>query len=185
MRASRRHPRAAASAGLVAGLLLLSCPRGDARAEVYKTPEAFLHEAQDGASPPAAKAIFLTRDLQREVAAVMGHPYKALRIRYWRQADETIWVLDEIGKEEAITIGFVVAGGAIRDTEVLEFRESRGWEIRFPAFTRQFLGARLAAGDELDRPIDGITGATLSVGAYHRLARLALLLHQRVVAGGG
>lgn len=159
---------------------------GAARGEVYKSPEAFVREAaaqaQPGA-PVAAKALFLTRELQRQAAQVLGHPYKALRVRYWRVADETIWVLDEIGKEEDITIGFAVRDAAIRRTEVLEFRETRGWEIRFPSFTRQFLGAGLGPDGELDRPIDGITGATLSVGAYHRLARLALLLHAKAVGG--
>ncbi len=41
---------------------------------------------------------------------------------------------------------------------------------------RQFHQARLTGGRNLDQPIDGITGATLSVRAMTRMARVALLL---------
>ena len=42
----------------------------------------------------------------------------------------------------------------------------------------RFIGAALEEGRELDRPIDSITGATLSVRAMERMAALALLYHQ-------
>ena len=148
------------------------------RAEVYRSPSDFISAA--GGQPDAPGFLLQRRELQQKVDEVLGHPYKTLRVRYWRAEDATIWVLDELGKEEDITIGFVVRGGAIVDTEVLEFRETRGWEIRYPSFTRQFGGARLTDGGRLDRRIDGITGATLSVGAYERLARLALLFDTQV-----
>jgi hypothetical protein len=57
---------------------------------------------------------------------------------------------------------------------VLVYRESRGQEVRQSAFLKQFKEAKLAQGDRLDRQIDGIAGATLSVGAMERMARLAL-----------
>lgn len=149
-----------------------------AGAEVYRTPADFIGAA--GGKPDSPAFLLQRRELQEKVQAILGHPYKTLRVRYWRAGEATIWVLDEVGKEEDITIGFVVRGAAIVDTDVLEFRETRGWEIRYPSFTRQFGGATLTDGDRLDRPIDGITGATLSVGAYQRLARLALVFDAQV-----
>ncbi len=101
-----------------------------------------------------------------------------LRLRYWGRDGRTAWILDEIGKEEPITTGIVVNGRAIEEVKVLIFRESRGWEVRHPFFTDQFKGARLGHDDQLDRHIDGISGATLSVRALKRLARVALFLHQ-------
>jgi len=151
-----------------------------ARADVYLAPDDFLRSAF-GATPPAPTVLWPDRGLQQRIRDILGHPYRQLRIRYWREGRRTAWVLSEVGKEEEITIGFVLAGNAIERTEVLEFRESRGWEIRFPSFTRQFRGATLGADDRLDRHIDVITGATLSVGAYERLARLALVLHRSVL----
>ncbi len=67
---------------------------------------------------------------------------------------------------------------------MLEFRESRGWEVRYPFFTRQFEDARLNGKDRLDRDIDSITGATLSVHAVTRVARVALIMHDTVAAPG-
>jgi hypothetical protein len=63
---------------------------------------------------------------------------------------------------------------------VLAFRESRGWEIRYPFFTDQFSGLTLAPDGYLSKPIDGITGATLSVRAVERVTRLALWLNAQV-----
>ena len=106
---------------------------------------------------------------------ILGHRYQGLRVRYWQKEQRTAWVLEEIGKEQPITFGVIVHAGKIEKITVLAFRESRGWEIRYPAFTQQFVGARLNSLT-LDRPIDGISGATLSVWAMTGVARVALYL---------
>jgi hypothetical protein len=111
---------------------------------------------------------------------ILGHPYPGLRIRYWVQQQRSAWILEETGKEKPITVGLVVNGKVLERIRVLEFRESRGWEIRFPFFTDQFNGVGLTAGNQLDKPIDGISGATLSVRALEKLARLALYFHSRI-----
>jgi len=132
----------------------------------------------DGAPEP--RTLWLSGDLRNKVDAALGHAFGALRIRYWYDGTTSAWILDEIGKELPITIGVTVRDGAIGDVRILEFRESRGWEVRYPFFTDQFRHARLRADGKLDRRIDGITGATLSVGAVTRIARVALLLHDSV-----
>jgi hypothetical protein len=106
--------------------------------------------------------------------------YPGLRIRYWSRDKRSAWILDEIGKEKPITVGLVVNDRGLERVRVLAFRESRGWEVRHPFFTDQFKGIGLTAGRRLDRDIDGISGATLSVRALEKLARLALCLHDRV-----
>ncbi len=169
------HTFARTLPGLLAALLLATLP---ARAETYQAPEAFVTEA--GGDFDAPEVLWLTGEIQDTIRAILGHRYASLRLRYWRDGDETLWVLEEIGKEKPITLGFRVADGAIVDSRTLVFRESRGWEIRFPGFARQFRGARLTDDRRLDRAIDGITGATLSVNAYRRLARVALYLHAEV-----
>ena len=129
---------------------------------------------------PAAQTLWVTGDLRKSVERTLGHPFKVLRVRYWQTGARSAWVLDEIGKELPITIGITVDAGVIDNVRVLEFRESRGWEVRYPFFTDQFADARLVEGEQLDRHIDGITGATLSVGAVTRIARVALLMHEHV-----
>jgi len=132
------------------------------------------------AEVPAARTLWVTGELRADVERLLGHPFNALRVRYWHDAARSAWVLDEIGKELPITIGVTVDAGAIENVRVLEFRESRGWEVRYPFFTDQFANARLDENDSLDRSIDGITGATLSVRAVTRIAEVALLLHEHV-----
>lgn len=157
---------------LAAGLL--AAANGRAEPGVYQSPEEFVAAAFPAGAPDAS-AIWLRADLREAVADILGRP-PLPRIRYWRQDRQTVWVLEEVGKDQPITAGIVVRDGAIDQVRVLVFRESRGWEIRHPFFTRQFQQAQLTDRHELDRPIDGITGATLSVRAMTRMAKVALLL---------
>lgn len=154
---------------------------GVGAADVYQPPEQFVAESFDGAAP-APQVLWLAGTLRADAEQVLGHPPEALRTRYWRRGTRTAWVLEEIGKEEPITAGFVVDDGELKKVRVLIYRESRGWEVRHDFFTRQFDGARLTAQRGLDSRIDNISGATLSVDALQRMARLALLLHRHVTA---
>ncbi len=104
------------------------------------------------------------------------------RLRYWQQDDRTAWILEAIGKTKPITTGLVVKEGKIERLKVLQFRESRGGEIRYPFFTDQFKGLGLDEHGQLNRSIDGISGATLSVRAMKKLARIAILLHEQVMS---
>ena len=74
----------------------------------------------------------------------------------------------------------MVNDNRIELVRVLIFRESRGWEVRYPFFTDQFVSVRLDSSGQLDKSIDGISGATLSVIAIKKLTTLALLLHKKV-----
>ena len=143
---------------------------------VYQSPEDFVAEIFK-ASPPS-KLVWLTKDAQSVVSGILGHAPRQLRQRYWGDDTRTLWVLEEIGKEELITAGFVVHQGRIEQAKVLTYRESRGMEVRYPAFLKQFNGAALNDGKQLNKTIDGISGATLSVYAMQRMARTALYLDQ-------
>ena len=145
----------------------------------YQTPDAFLAE-MFGAATPAPQVLWLQPEVRDQSEKILGHPLSALRMRYWSQADRYAWILEEIGKEQPITVGIVTTQGRIEQLRVLIFRESRGWEVRHSFFTDQFPGSGLDASMGLDNTIDGISGATLSVSALTRLARLALLLHRVV-----
>lgn len=144
---------------------------------IYQEPTDFIGEIF-GRKPPAPQVIWITKDLQPLIESILSHPYGALRVRYWARDGRTAWVLEEIGKERPITLGVVVDQNRIEQIRVLIFRESRGDEVRHAFFTDQFVGARLASEGQLDRSIDGISGATLSTRALIKLARVALVLHQ-------
>lgn len=142
--------------------------------QVYLAPEAFILQALEGRAQP--RVLWLGRQMQAELTAILGHVPTQLRQRYWVAGNKTAWILEEIGKEEPITAGFVVAGGRVEQVRVLIYRESRGMEVRYPAFLKQYDGAGLTTGGRLDREIDGIASATLSVNAMERMARAALYL---------
>lgn len=167
---------------LCAGFLLLGGGLSTTAATgVYQTPEAFLVEVFGGAVPPP-QVLWVQRELRTQAEQILGHPLGVLRIRYWNQADRYAWILEEIGRDQPITVGIVTAVGRIKQLRVLIFRESRGWEVRHPFFTDQFHDVGLNEQLQLEHPIDGVSGATLSVSALTRLARLALLLHDAAVA---
>lgn len=163
----------------VSALLLALVAFAAAARGVYQAPEAFLREAFAERVPPA-RVLWLDDQLQRQIAEILGHRYSSLRLRYWRENGRSAWILEEIGKEEPITTGIIVKDGKIELVKVLIFRESRGDEVRYPFFTQQFTGASLRSGAQLDRTVDGISGATLSVRALKKLARLALFLDKAV-----
>ena len=153
-------------------------PVSAADEQIYLTPDAFLAEAF--ATPPPPSILWITAEIQPDIEKILGHPPPRLRQRYWKDGAKTAWILEEIGKEEFITAGFVVANDRIEKTRVLIYRESRGMEVRYPAFLKQFEGAQLADKRRLSKRIDGIAGATLSVWAMERMARAALYFHRHV-----
>jgi hypothetical protein len=166
--------------GLLAALGVLA-PRAGL-AEEYLALEQFLALAFPEA-PPASRTVWLTADMKREAEQMLGAAPQALRVRYWAAGERTAWILDEIGKEQPITIGVVVDRHRIEQVRVMAFRESRGWEIRHAFFTDQYRGIDLAGDGTLSREVDGITGATLSVRAVNRAARLALWLDNKASPG--
>ncbi len=155
---------------VLALLPLLAWARG-----TYQEPQDFLADTFGG-TPPRAAVVWLTGERKQRVRDILGHDYPSLRVRYWRAGARSAWILEEIGKDHPITVGVVVNEGRMERIKVLIFRESRGWEVRHPFFTDQFQGAGLAADGRLDRDIDGISGATLSVRALKKIATLALYL---------
>ena len=143
---------------------------------VYQSGPDFFTEvfAQQQAE---SKVLWLTPEIRSQAAAIVGHPVRGLRIRYHQSDSKTAWILEEIGKEMPITIGVVVEDDVIQQVKILAYRESRGGEVRYPAYTAQYKGAALQEDYQLNRNIDGITGATLSMWAVNKVAALALYYH--------
>jgi len=155
-------------------VMALLCSAAAARG-TYLTAEEFLAQTFPERLPEP-DVIWLTGERNAVVNDLLGHRYSSLRVRYWSRGPRSAWILEEIGKEQPITAGFVIDEGRLEQVKVLVFRESRGWEVRHPFFTDQFKNAQLDTDRRLDRNIDGISGATLSVRAMKKLAELALFL---------
>ena len=104
--------------------------------------------------------------------------------RVWQaRADGTLlgWlIVDEVyGKHELITYAVGLnADGSVRQIEVMDYRETYGYEIRNPAWRRQFVGKRQGDALKLDQDIKNITGATLSCRHVTEGVKRLLALHQ-------
>ena len=156
---------------------------GTGFAQTFQEPDAFLKETF-AQSVPEPQIINITPDMQQQIARILRHSYRARQLRYWRDGERTVWILEEIGRYRPITVGLVVSGGALETIRVLIYRESHGWEVRHDFFTNQFKGLTLDEQNNLSGRIDGISGATLSVNALRNLARFALYLDRAVRASG-
>jgi len=173
MQSSRKHKPLA-----VPVLLLGLGAAGEAAAidSVHETQDAFLAETF-GAAVPAPRFLELDGNAQSQLSAVLGHNYQQARLRYWKANGKTAWVIEDKGKEgyQLTTAAFVVRNGAIDIARVLIYRESHGEEVAENSFLDKFVGAK-PAGSQLDRKIDSISGATLSVLMMQRMARAAITL---------
>jgi hypothetical protein len=158
-------------------LALVACVHGEER--VYKQPSEFIKSAFGGKIPETS-VLNIAGDVKSRAKAIMAHNYGESRVRYWKQGSRSVWILEEIGKTQPITTGLLVENGRIKSVEVLIYRESHGWEVSKPFFTKQFSNASLKSGDKLSTDIRNIAGATLSVRALTKLARLALYFDSQV-----
>jgi Na+-translocating ferredoxin:NAD+ oxidoreductase RnfG subunit len=141
---------------------------------VYQKPSDFVKASLGGL--PSTQALQLTAAQQNSVSRLLGKRYKTTTIRYWTSKGKTAYILAEIGKVEYITVGISVKGGKIEGLSVLVYRETHGMEVARTSFTKQFKGVSIKSDSQLTRNPPNIAGATLSVRALTKLARLALYL---------
>ena len=168
---------------VVSTLVLVILPQA-AVADTVSKQAAFLNQVFNYEPVSKPQTLWLTKDVKQELKGLFDYEIGVLRVRYWMQGDTTAWVLDEIGKEQPITMALAIGASGVKSIQVLEYRESRGGEIQYPFFTQQFDHAVLEQSNnklKLDRNIDGITGATLSVRAMTKVAKVALYLHSKVM----
>jgi hypothetical protein len=89
-----------------------------------------------------------------------------------------VMVDEVIGKHELITYALGVgADGAVRSVEIMDYRESRGGEVRDPRWRAQFKGKRSGSPLRLEEDIQNISGATLSCRHVTEGVRRLLALH--------
>ena len=70
---------------------------------------------------------------------------------------------DVIGKVELISYAVGIGlDGTVRQIEILSYRESHGFEVRLPAWRKQFVGKGSNAALRVGEDIANISGATLS-----------------------
>ena len=87
-------------------------------------------------------------------------------VRVARHAGATLGFVvtdDVVGKVELISYAVGIAlDGTVKQIEILSYRESHGFEIRLPAWRKQFVGKGTASPLRIGDDISNISGATLS-----------------------
>lgn len=134
-----------------------------AHATVYLTVE----QAQQALLPGVALTPHPIRLTDAQKAAIEKESGVAVRNseqRVWRAASGELFIVDQvIGKHEYITYAAALSPqGAVRGIEIMEYRESYGYEVRNPEWRRQFVGKTSKDKLELNGDIKNIGGATLS-----------------------
>jgi Na+-transporting NADH:ubiquinone oxidoreductase subunit NqrC len=141
----------------------LACAAAPAQATQYLTVE----QAQRALFPEAS-AFTPAAQVKRAWAAsrartVIGH----------------VMVDDVIGKHELITYAVGIGSdGAVRGVEILDYRETRGGEVRDPRWRAKFVGKHHGARLALDDDIQNISGAALSCRHITEGVRRLLALYE-------
>jgi Na+-transporting NADH:ubiquinone oxidoreductase subunit NqrC len=136
------------------------------------------------ASDFAPSPLRLTKEQVKAVEEASGVRVRVPDQQVWKaHADGRLlgwFIVDEVyGKHEFITYAVALnADGSVRQIEVLEYRETYGYEIRNPAWRRQFAGKRQGDALKLDTDIKNISGATLSCRHITDGVKRLLALHQ-------
>ncbi len=148
----------------------------------YMTVEAAQRAAFPDATAFVPVAVDLSADARTRLAAV-AQPPGARDPRVWRATANgktlgTFFADAVIGKQDYIVYSLALdAAGRVLRLDVLEYRETHGWEIRNERWRAQFTGKSLADPVEVSRDIANISGATLSCRHVTDGVRRLLALH--------
>jgi hypothetical protein len=125
----------------------------------------------------------LTAEQKAAIRRDSGESPLSDELKVWRSRNGGWFIIDEVvGKHEYITYAVSLdATGGVKDIEVLDYRETYGYEIREPAWRAQFTGKHHGAKLKLGDDIHNISGATLSCkhitdGVRRLLATYAIVL---------
>ncbi|OIP64882.1 MAG: hypothetical protein AUK29_03655 [Nitrospirae bacterium CG2_30_53_67] len=161
---------------LVLGCTLVS----EGRAEVYLTQEQALKIAFPKAEEIETVTLSLDRELKIRIEKRAQTPVRFSEIPVYigRTQGQPIgyaMIHDVKGKARPITYMVVInpQGRAAR-VEILAYRESHGYEVRYPSFLKQFFGKSLADPIRNHQDILNISGATISCRAIADGVRLLL-----------
>jgi Na+-translocating ferredoxin:NAD+ oxidoreductase RnfG subunit len=135
----------------------------------------------------------LTEDFRTLSAAQVAAIEKACdanvgnrQLRAWKSSTGGWFIADQVvGKHDFIP--FAVAlddSGAVKDVEILEYREAYGGEVANAKWRAQFAGKNHESPLKLTKDIQNISGATLSSKHITDGVRRLVVTHALVLAAG-
>ena len=180
--------------GRMLALGLLALP-GSLAAVRYLTPAQAQKLCFPGADRFESKVTRFSARQMKTIRKACGVPVKIPGARYvlaWQgKRFVGVVIFDYVlGKSEIIDYAVALTpAGAVKQIEVLQYRESHGYEIRRPGWRAQFPGKTTAAKLRLHDDIANISGATISCrnvtqGTRRVLHTWRLVLCPALVAAG-
>ncbi len=108
--------------------------------------------------------LVLTDAQRSEIKKKSSVSVRVKEIKAWHVAGVGIFIVDEVlGKHEFITYAIgIQPDGSVKQVEIMDYRESYGYEIRNENWREQFIGKTAESSLKLDSDIKNISGATLS-----------------------
>jgi Na+-translocating ferredoxin:NAD+ oxidoreductase RnfG subunit len=146
----------------------LSTAIAPAHAVLYATAEEAAKRAFPEATGFKERELQLTVEEMKALPSDAGIAARAVRFRALvaLQGDKSIGtvVIDAvIGKFDLIDYAVGLdSSGKLRSVEILAYRESHGYEVRLPAWRKQFVGKDKRDKLRVSEDINNISGATLS-----------------------
>ena len=112
----------------------------------------------------SAAFVTLSDAQAKQIEKTTGINVREREIKAWRVEGGGFFVLDEVvGKHEFITYALGIdANGSVVGVEIVDYRESYGYEVRNAEWRAQFIGKTTADPLHLTRDIRNVSGATLS-----------------------
>ena len=100
----------------------------------------------------------------KTISKKSGERVPSDHIRVWRGPDRQAMIVDHVlGKHEFITYAVAITpDGKIKGVEIIEYRETYGYQIREAQWRQKFVGKSVENPLKLDKDIPNISGATLS-----------------------
>ncbi|MBZ5535490.1 MAG: FMN-binding protein [Acidobacteriia bacterium] len=165
---------------LAVTLLLVTAPL--LVAEKYLTEAQALKIAFPQSQSVNAETRLISDDDRQEIKKrygieIMGTSVRIFSGRSNSKVDGYAVIDSEVGKSEPIT--FIVAIdplGKVQTVAIMEFRETRGWEVKEPRFLRQFHGKRSTDHLRVNDDVVNLSGATLSSYAVTKGVKKAVVL---------
>lgn len=170
---------------------LLACSAQVAHATQYLTQE----QAQQALFPQASefrRTVVMLSDAQNQAIRKVSKTRTPLPLtNIWQvfDGDQALgWVIvDEVfGKHEFITYALgISADGNVTGVEIMDYRETHGYEVREADWRQQFVGKRYGDPLKLEKDIKNISGATLSCLHLSDGVRRLLALHEQALQSQG
>ncbi|MGZ8898756.1 MAG: FMN-binding protein [Limisphaerales bacterium] len=165
------------------------------RAERFLTAEQALQIAFPKANRFEEQVLRFSAEQRAAIQKKSGVPVKVNgnKVTYAYEGAQLLGVLfidHVLGKHEIIDYSIAISPeGKVLGIEILEYRESYGYEISNRKWRKQFVGRRANEPLRLNKEVYNISGATMSCrhvteGTRRVLATFDLLCRPQLVAGG-